>query len=349
MTPAKNGGESQSYSVASGGASAEVGGSACLPPAFPDLPAKSDFSDRRPPLVSFAYGHNPLKQGPPGRSEKGAIPLKTVHLEPSSLRIYPSGFIWKGETAKGIECPLPDSKRSEITTLTPQTANRIRSFLISNWGGEHYECYAASLTTHGNNSPEQWRSIIKRARTYFAREYPEWALLWRVELQKREAPHLHCVVWVPGPIPDWLFYRAMQKLWLKASRETEDRHARKYAVRTRLVPPEDAHGWYLYETLHTGKKKESQLGWKGKQWGLWNRDSWKPRPTTGDGEMTKREMVLFIRALRRWDYANRRASRKPEVRKNAKKHRYWLNHGGMTRVIPQNVTVPIIQWVASLP
>ena len=32
-------------------------------------------------------------------------------------------------------------------------------------------------------------------------------------------------------------------------------------------------GWAVYLALHNGKSKEAQLGWVGKQWGVWNREA----------------------------------------------------------------------------
>jgi hypothetical protein len=57
--------------------------------------------------------------------------------------------------------------------------------------------------------------------------------------------------------------------------------------------------------LHDGKHKESQLGWKGKQWGIWNREAFTECPPVADLILSEREHALFLRILRKWDQADR--------------------------------------------
>ena len=194
------------------------------------------------------------------------------------------------------------------------------------------------MTTHETYTPEEWRGIIKRFRTYLQRKYPTWAALWRVELQKRQTPHLHCIFWIPGNLPGNLVYCALRDLWLSATGEDDDRHARRYAVKGGPIEGGRESGWLVYTALHSGKHKSEQLGWKGKQWGLWNRESWEARPPIVEGEMSQREMDWFIRIVRRWA-----RSRHPAARRN----RFWVNSGGMCRVVPSRVTVAALEFLAA--
>ena len=287
-----------------------------------------------PPLVSFPYGHNPLKQGLPGPPKNELIPA----VEPSSLRIYPDGFRWNPEKLPFPAGSVTGELRGEIKGFSKKAAARLRAFAVEHWGGEGTEPYAFTLTSRKAFTPEQWRGVIKRFRTYLQRKYPAWAALWRVELQKRAAPHLHCIFWIPGNLPANLVFRALRKLWLAATGEEEDRDSRRYAVKGGPIEGGRESGWLVYTALHSGKHKTEQLGWQGKQWGLWNRDAWQLRPPIASGEMTEREMVWFLRVIRRWA-----RSRHPAARRN----RFWCNSGGMCRVVSSRVTVRALEFLAS--
>jgi hypothetical protein len=56
--------------------------------------------------------------------------------------------------------------------------------------------------------------------------------------------------------------------------------------------------------LHSGKHKESQLGWKGKHWGIWNREAFSERKAV-ELVLSEREHALLLRILRNWDVADR--------------------------------------------
>jgi hypothetical protein len=120
------------------------------------------------------------------------------------------------------------------------------------------------------------------------------AATFRVELQKRKVPHLHGVAWLDSK--DLAGQEAaFEAAWLKSVREHEDRASRRYAVRTRQIRDE---GWLVYVALHDGKHKREQLGWKGKQWGVWGRQMFRRREAN-EWLLTDRQNVKFVRTMRR--------------------------------------------------
>ena len=119
-----------------------------------------------------------------------------------------------------------------------------------------------------------------------------------MELQKRKTPHLHCVFYLDQCFPDSLVKVTLTRLWLKAFREESSNAAWQYAVSVKDLSGES--GWVIYCTLHDSKHKREQLGWVGKQWGIWNRKSWEPRPALTAGTFTHRQRVIFCRRLRNW-------------------------------------------------
>ena len=203
-------------------------------------------------------------------------------------------------------------RRSRITGLSASSARRLRDFIMINEVPGSV-LLNASLTCPESVSAEFWRSSCLRFRQ--ALKYHKIPGVWRVELQRREVPHLHCFFWIPlegaalkasgGPeIPPEarLYVRQKQKLikslWIN-SIQTKNAWADKYAVKARVggVVPDVA--WIMYNCLHNAKQAQAQSGWLGKQWGVWCRDMFKPiLPVFYD--LPDQDLRVLVRYVNKW-------------------------------------------------
>lgn len=279
---------------------------ASIPPHL--LPSECLETAKWSSLVYAPYQHNPHKQWPQSPSFPCEKPLEkprtrehlnscVLRKSPSILRIYPHGFTYSSEKLLDQEQPehLKDVERGKIEGFSKKSASRLRAFMLTHWGGDDSWPYAVTLTTQGMYDPQQWESIIKRFRTSLSRKHPTWAASWRVELQKRRTPHLHCVFWIDQALPAELLKDVLTGLWLKATRE-DNSHTRKHAVVVKDLVDHDA--WMIYSTMHDSKAKKAQLGWKGRQWGVWNRSAWIVREPISEGTLSHSGRVAFMRRLR---------------------------------------------------
>tara|TARA_B110000003_G_C16596484_1_gene513891 strand:+ start:521 stop:1420 length:900 start_codon:yes stop_codon:yes gene_type:complete len=254
-----------------------------------------------------AYQHNPLKQR--AESPYKSTPLMRGNhskIEAGFLSIFPSGFSLSKEKLVSCEDKKADHlhsiKRGQIHTFSRESSNRLKSFLISHEVPDHLP-YSVTFTTRENNSPEKWRSIMKRFRTYFSREFPYWGACWRVELQKRKAPHLHCVIYSDEKNPA-IFRHLITDFWLRIIKEkVNDMYLFQHSANSKLI---ESTGWHVYMALHNSKSNGSQLGWKGRQWGIWNKAAWKEREPSFTLNLSYKNKILFIRRLRRWSRNNRK-------------------------------------------
>jgi len=139
-------------------------------------------------------------------------------------------------------------------------------------------------------------------RVALARAYPSVGWFWRVEMQRRRAPHWHLV----GLVPLALLGLADGENWvlLKRSREWRETpwgqawlsfestvcglwrrrllswHDEATGLSRALLPGASAHAAHLqlvsgasgirYVCDHESKHKQAQLGWRGRQWGIIN-------------------------------------------------------------------------------
>jgi hypothetical protein len=227
------------------------------------------------PLVSSAYGHQISGQ-------KGS--------ESFRLDVYPSGVIMRRTKRLDIKPPV-GLKRGNIAEFSCEAARRLREHCVTQ-EVRGAEVWAFTLTIHRPVDPAEWRLILKRFRKRLQQK--GWAGTWRVELQKRKVPHLHCALWLQ---PGLKGFFAVRRQWLECTQESCDRDARKFAVMGKRI---ESHGWAIYLALHDGKKKGAQLGWQGKQWGIWGRERFTARQASeGSRELPVGQEIAVRRFLRR--------------------------------------------------
>lgn len=164
---------------------------------------------------------------------------------------------------KSSETANKTSKRSAIRNFSDKSSARLRDLLLES------DCqYGKPLgftCTVPFATPYQWRVLLHRFSNRLVRD--GLACIWRVELQKRGTPHLHCIGWASG-IEDvgkyWLhwvsacdFVSASSHPWFLI-----------YGFCARWLSRDS---WLVYMCAHSSKHKKSQLGWLGRQWGVINR------------------------------------------------------------------------------
>lgn len=228
----------------------------------------------------------------------------------STFDIYPNGTISdRGhlELIKTLTFPKRPrrkkkgtGKRSAITSFSKQSASRLRRLLAQTKGPEGWGCFGMTLTVPGLPiTEEQWRRMWNAFRQKLLR-FGKVTLIWRIELQIRGQPHVHCVCWGKNKTSRlteyWLDtldllgpYEGPAKIdfeetithrdgshsefkpgWASVSSRRLLPGADKHAVKFDGLDQRDKMGWWRYLAAHTSKSKQAQLGWMGRQWGKVN-------------------------------------------------------------------------------
>lgn len=251
--------------------------------------------------------------------------------------IYPCGVRLERKLGLWI-CNAEGCNRGEITSFSDAAARRLRTEFLTGYV-PGFNLWAFTLTTHGNFTPVQWRSAMKRMRMTVKRA--GWAGLWRVELQKRKAPHAHVALW----LPPGTFRARVADAWLRSTGEENDPLAEEHAVVGRMIP-QDESGWAVYMALHDGKHKEAQLGWLGKQWGVWNGSAFARRDPERF-ELDRREHAAFLRVLVRYDRSKREALVRDAVIVQERPRLRKIHRGNLLRCLPGEVVARVVSALKS--
>lgn len=184
---------------------------------------------------------------------------------------------------------LPESaKRGKITGFSMKSRRRLRSFLLR-YDVPGRVMVAGTLTVRDVRGAQEWRGNWRRFRDWLS--YNDFPACWRVELQRRGVPHLHCIFWVRESERDCF---AIASRWLRLwGVEFDPDHVENAVCWRNYV---DA-GWFRYLVLHN-QKKDEQVGWLGRQWGVVLKK-----------RFVEREKKEYILEPDQYDYARRMLDR----------------------------------------
>jgi len=165
---------------------------------------------------------------------------------------------------------------------------------------------------------QSFSGIVNRFCLYFKRRFPNSALVWRAELQKRGAPHLHCAVYLsrfdhekieadttqyrrqPSRVVCRVFNlplaaefvslwtKAVQPVWISTGEEFSEWFGHLLVgMGLCLDALPDAPRLIRYMCDHLSKHKKEQLGYRGRQWGKCGKFSFQtPEVLRGDDVVT---------------------------------------------------------------
>lgn len=259
-----------------------------------------------------------------------------------SIRVYPLGIHIDGPT-KGQSLPNrggggEDRKRGEITGFSAAARRRMRDAMLSRWiPGAYLVGVTYTVPWKGTNFEpllDEFRECWNRFSTTFRRRFKKSAIIYRVELQTRGAPHIHALTWIhqedvaavmgapvaPVTADDAQLIAAghIRAMWLKSVKNLHHGSLRaftRYGVK--VEPIRNAGAMFRYLADHASKHKQAQLGYKGKQWGI-----------VGEGNLQRRECVLLpgFDSFKHEAIFNRLLRKVMRYRLKIERHPKWWKH-----------------------
>lgn len=208
------------------------------------------------------------------------------------------GILEKTHTGKGLPDHLKSCKRGKVRGFSAGSVRRLRETLFCKRVERSY-CLGTTFTVPWKTESctpavlKRFHATFNRFRVRFVTDFPHSSFIYRVELQKRGAPHLHCVVYVSiddcesdlagraAAMPDMarraLAKIAIRDLWV-ASLDSDItwaqyRSAERHSVAFDDLSGADCGALFRYLCDHASKKKQAQLGYPGRQWGVIGRNN----------------------------------------------------------------------------
>ncbi|MEL7396241.1 MAG: hypothetical protein AAFN44_07715 [Pseudomonadota bacterium] len=168
----------------------------------------------------------------------------------------------------------------------------------------------ATLTYPGKYStdPEDWKRDLKVWGDRLERQYPDSGFVWRLEFQKRGAPHYHLLIYGVGD--DIVSFREWLSVsWFKVVGSENPDHL---AAGTNAQPMRAARGAMYYAAKEMGKTTQARILGKypegvGRWWGIRfkNRLPWSNNQTLQISETQANGLIRLMRkhaSLKSRDY-----------------------------------------------
>ena len=223
----------------------------------------------------------------------------------SSVKSCANGLLVDtGCVYKVLKMPKKRAKRGEITEFSRHSRKRLQNALLTLFPPKGWVRFGLCVTVPGqcDNWQEDWLKAVDRFWKNLERNGTfNYSGIYRVELQQRGMPHMHLVMF--ASTDKVLFAAAVASAaWRKALEAwtIEDKSIAnnwREGITARWDEITHANSFrYLYD--HQSKKKQAQLGYKGKQWGIFGR-KW----LSNDFDrvpLTENQEERLYKLLRRW-------------------------------------------------
>lgn len=185
----------------------------------------------------------------------------------------------------GLDIEMPRGKRrGSVEGFSKASRLRLLKLLATleapRSSGYRFKVSFLTLTTREIFHPRIAKSYLVRFFKRLARKFPTMAIVWRMEYQKRGAPHFHLILYnAPFVDKSWL-----QQIWgeiigqakpfTRVERIKSYKHLMSYASKY-AAKVEDVGFNCVAKTTGAEKIPEEQRGSAGRVWGVYNRN-WLP-------------------------------------------------------------------------
>lgn len=151
-----------------------------------------------------------------------------------------------------------------------------------------------------SEDPRIWKRDLRVFWMRFKRSFPCASAIWKLEFQKRGAPHYHLLIW--GVEYAHALFR-VPGMWFEVVGSGDEKHFR---VGTRVEVVRSFRGVMAYASKYLGKLDSVPSDEPGRFWGVMSAE-FIPWADMVDITITDRDAFQFIRMLRRLIHAKSRA------------------------------------------
>jgi hypothetical protein len=241
---------------------------------------------------------------PPATGEDGTNrALSTCHNSPQIVMRAGASLLTvkreKVEREKEEEVEAKTGqKRGKIAGFSAKSRNRLMRTLAS-VKRDNLPLFVTLTYPAEFPSIEQAKKQLDNFLKRLARKFPAVAGVWKLEPQKRGAPHFHLLIWGVGYI-DLLVFAPVA--WYQVVKSGDPNHLKWHQGELGNAPCvqqiESQKGVFWYASKYMSKEVGSELDW-GRWWGVFYRERL-PVGEIINVEVSEKKAIEFIRYMRRY-------------------------------------------------
>jgi hypothetical protein len=204
------------------------------------------------------------------REARATLGLSTCHIRPHYwAEVSPNGQYLAVKSTGVRQCIPPKSKRGTVTTFSKKSRSRIlKTFAMIDSNALSRSLFVT--LTYPRVFPQEpliYRAHFQAFSKRLRRLFPQSSAVWKLEFQKRGAPHFHLIILgVPFIARTWL-----SRVWAEIVGSGDDRHRK---AGTQVARVHSARTAITYASKYVAKISENVPDWHvGRFWGAIGRRS----------------------------------------------------------------------------
>ena len=230
------------------------------------------------------------------------------------------------------------SKREKVKTFSRKSRRNLFKYILKLENREGFYFITLTYPSEYNENYETWKKQLHQLYSSLKYHYPEMGFLWKLEFQKRGAPHFHLLAFVPTTPPIQEIKKLIKDTWYRIV-SIKSKGFRHWGTDVKEVKDIRSSGFYLamYQCKDQNHRTDIQTG---RIWGIYGRKMM-PMSEQGTEQLTEYNYKLLKRICRRW------VAKQPNSRGYAN---YLKARVGSFQIfMPNHEQVRLLNWIGSRP
>lgn len=241
-------------------------------------------------------GGVPFQGGTMGGAQCGG--LSTAHIR---RKVTGTSTFWVGGSLLTVSKPkisnsqLGGGPRGKVCIFSKNSRRRLMRSLAKTMKKDFPIFITLTYPEEFPGSPEEWKRHLKNFLSRMSYKFPGCSGFWKLEPQKRGAPHYHLLIWGA----DFLkLFCWVPEAWYKVVKSGDEKHLR---AGTSVQRVRTWRGVMSYASKYLGKNIDKMPGWEhvGRYWGIFSRKQ-VPWAKTEFAELNYKQATKMLRLLRRY-------------------------------------------------
>ena len=231
------------------------------------------------------------------------------------------------------------NKRGKVNGFSRKSRRNLFKYILRLENRNGYYFVTLTYPKEYDTNYQTWKYQLRQLFSSLRYHYPKMGFLWKLEFQKRGAPHFHLLMFVPSIPPKEEIGKLIKEHWYRIVGHTS-KGFRHWGTDTKEVKDIKASGFYLamYQTKDSNTPMDKMKS--GRSWGVYGRKMM-PMSEQGMETLSLDNYIILKRICRKW------IAKQPSSRGYAN-YLKSSRVGSFQVFIPNHVQIRLINWIVSM-
>lgn len=229
------------------------------------------------------------------------------------------------------------TKRGDVQIFSRKSRRKLFNYILKLENRSGYYFVTLTYPKEYDENYQTWKKQLHQLYSSLQYHYPEMGFLWKLEFQKRGAPHFHLLMFVPSMPPRTELRELIRNSWYRIV-GIKSKGFRYWGTDVKEVKDIKSSGFYL--AMYQCKDQYQRTDIKtGRMWGIYGRNKM-PMSEQGTVQLTDNKYKLLKRTCRKW----------VEKQRHSRSYANYLKSrvGSFQIFMPNHEQIRLITYIDSL-